>query len=37
VYQFQRSQGDKLKNDKIPGDKTQRRLWRRLGDFQLTS
>jgi hypothetical protein len=35
VYQFQMSQGD-LKADKIPGDKTQRALYRRLADFQLT-
>ena len=35
VYQFQKSQHD-LTADKIPGDKTQRALYRRLADFQLT-
>lgn len=35
VYQFQMSQKD-LKADKVPGDKTQRALYRRLADFQLT-
>lgn len=35
VYQFQVSQGS-LKADKIPGDKTQRALFQRLADFQLT-
>jgi hypothetical protein len=36
VYQFQKSQGrDRLNPDKVPGDLTQRRLYRRLADFQL--
>jgi hypothetical protein len=35
VYQFQMSQKN-LKADKIPGDKTQRALYRRLADFRLT-
>jgi hypothetical protein len=34
VYQFQRSEKE-LTADKIPGDKTQRALYRRLADFQL--
>lgn len=34
VYQFQRSEPD-LTNDKIPGDKTQKALMKRLKDFKL--